>query len=112
MKAEDPFWADNKDYCEALRNQISELWNPGQFMDVNEQIIPLKGRQKCRNYNPKKANKWHFKVWCLNDSETGYISDGLCTENASRINIPNNRVLSGTFFVCGIRNNELEILCS
>ena len=73
MKAEDPFWAINKDYCEALRNQISKLWNPGQFMDVNEQTIPLKGRQKYRNYNPKKADKWHFKVWCLNDSETGYL---------------------------------------
>ncbi len=33
MKAEDPFWAINKDYYEALRNQISELWNPGQFLD-------------------------------------------------------------------------------
>jgi hypothetical protein len=75
MKAEDPFWAVNIDDCEALRNQISELWNPGQFMDVNEQTIPLKGRQKCRNYYPKKENKWHFKLWCLNDSETGYLMD-------------------------------------
>jgi hypothetical protein len=73
MKADDPFWAV-KDYCEALRNQFSELWNPGQFMDVDEQTIPWKGRHKCR-HNPKKPEKWHFKVWCLNDSETGFLMD-------------------------------------
>ena len=71
MKADDPFWAV-AEYCEVLSQQFGLLWNPGQFLDVDEQTIPWKGRHKCRNYNPNKPEKWHFKVWSLNDSSTGY----------------------------------------
>ena len=55
----------------------------------------------------------HFKT-CSKQDNTREIDNKLkiITENASRNNVSNNRVLSGTFFVCGIRNNELEILCS
>ena len=74
MKLADPFWAV-QDYCEVLRAQFSALWNPAQFMDIDEQTIPWKGRHKCRNYNPNKPEKWHFKVWCLNDSSTGYLQN-------------------------------------
>ena len=71
-RANDPFFAV-ADYCEVLRVQYVGLWNPSQFLDIDEQTIPWKGRHTCRNYNPNKPEKWHFKVWCLNDSTTGYL---------------------------------------
>lgn len=32
----------------------------------------MKGRHKAKCYNPKKPFKFHFKMFCLNDSLTGY----------------------------------------
>jgi hypothetical protein len=39
-----------------------------QFIDIDEQSIPWKGRHKCRCYNPPE--KFHFKIFALNDAHT------------------------------------------
>ena len=51
------------------------MWNCHQRIDIDEQTIPWKGRHKYRCYNPKKPDKFHLKLFALNDSETGYMSN-------------------------------------
>lgn len=71
FKAEDPFWAVRA-FTEALAERCQSVYNPTMMLDIDEQTIPWKGRHKCCCYNPKKPEKWHFKVFSLNDSITGY----------------------------------------
>lgn len=52
----------------------------GQFMDIDEMGIKFKGRHKLRQYNAKKPNKFHFKVYCLNNSD-GYLQDFIMYES-------------------------------
>ena len=71
LKALDPFWP-----IASLENALNErfvaMMKPGQFLDIDEQCIPWKGRHKCRCYNKSKPVKRHFKVLSLNNSVNGY----------------------------------------
>jgi hypothetical protein len=60
---------------ELLQARFRRFYEPGQLVDIDEQCIPWKGRHRCRCYNPKKPVKWHFKVFSLNDSSSGYCSN-------------------------------------
>ena len=71
LKALDPFWpiaSLEKD----LNARFGAMMKPGQFLDIDEQCIPWKGRHKCRCYNKSKPVKRHFKVLSLNNSAYGY----------------------------------------
>jgi hypothetical protein len=67
----DPFWSVT-DLVDVISNTSESLWQLGQAFDVDEQCIPMKGRHKAKCFNPKKPFKFHFKMFCLNDSLTGY----------------------------------------
>ena len=72
LKQEDPFWAVT-DFLEDINESFGSNWNPAQCLDIDEQCCPWKGRHKCRCYNPKKPEKWHFKIYALNCSKSGYL---------------------------------------
>ena len=55
-----------------LTERFRSAFRAGQQMDLDEQGVPWKGRHRCRCYNPAKPFKWHFKIFSLNDSSTGY----------------------------------------
>ncbi len=69
---EDPFWAVT-DFSEDINESFGSNWNPAQCLDIDEQCCPWKGRHKCRCFSPKKPEKWHFKMYALNCSKSGYI---------------------------------------
>ena len=56
-----------------LSVNFARYYQPGQRMDIDEMCIWFKGRHRCRCFNPNKPEKWHFKAFCLNCSETGYV---------------------------------------
>jgi hypothetical protein len=68
---EDPFWTVTTFLSQLSMNFESHYLCPQQF-DIDEQTIPWKGRHRCRCYNPKKPDKWHFKVYSLNCAATCY----------------------------------------
>lgn len=70
-KRNDPFWPIKK-MAEDLALNFQSMYNCRQGLDIDEQTVPFKGRHKCRCYNPKKIYKWHFKIYSLNDSISGY----------------------------------------
>ncbi|XP_063921127.1 piggyBac transposable element-derived protein 3-like [Zophobas morio] len=48
---------------EKFKNQVKP-----QMLCVDEQIVPYKGRSALKQYNPKKPNKWGYKIFVLCDS--------------------------------------------
>ena len=42
-------------------------------MAVDEHMVKFKGQNRMKQYMPKKPCKRGFKLWCLNDSNTGYL---------------------------------------
>ena len=47
--------------------------------DQDLYILPngdlFKGRHCCRCFLPSKPNKWFFKIYCLDDADSGYLSN-------------------------------------
>lgn len=93
-KKKQPFWAV-KNFSKLLATSFQAVFQCGQGMDIDEQGIPWKGRHKCRCYNPAKPFKWHFKVFALNCSLTGYLHNFYLYEGAAEIR-PND--ISATIF--------------
>ena len=52
---------------------FTAAFHMGQFCDIDEQSIPFKGRHLYRYFNPNKPHKFHFKLFALNDTATGYM---------------------------------------
>ena len=56
-----------------FRKQCLEL-NPDQAQNIDEQIIPFKGKHNLKQYVRNKPNRWGFKVFSRN-SPDGYMHD-------------------------------------
>ncbi|XP_063613725.1 piggyBac transposable element-derived protein 3-like [Penaeus indicus] len=70
---------NNKDKLYKLRPLIENLnrifldiRSPGEQLSVDESMIRFKGRCSFKQYNPMKAIKRGYKMWCLADN-AGYI---------------------------------------
>lgn len=50
-----------------LNNRFSAL-PKGEFLSVDEQIVPFKGRSALKQYNPKKPRKWGYTIFVLADA--------------------------------------------
>ena len=68
------FW-QVQEFLVRLSGNFYRYFSPGQFLDIDEMCIYFKGRHKARCYNPNKPEKWHFKAFCMNDADTGYLLD-------------------------------------
>jgi hypothetical protein len=66
------FWSV-QEFVDSLDESFKREHRPQQFICIDEQCIACKSRHRCKCYNPQKPEKWHFKVFCLNDSITGYV---------------------------------------
>jgi Transposase IS4 len=60
-------------FLNLINSNFQSYFVCGQHVDIDESCIPFKGRHLYKFYNPNNPNKWHFKAYCLNDSETGYL---------------------------------------
>ena len=69
---EDGFWTIAKLFDD-LKKNYQFYYAPHRHMAVDEMCVFFKGRHRCRCYNPSKPNKWHFKIYALCDSCTGYL---------------------------------------
>jgi hypothetical protein len=71
LAAADPFWQVTP-LADEINRVSKASYNCRQALSIDEQCVPFKGRHKCRCYNPQKPEKWHFKIFALNDAATGY----------------------------------------
>ena len=95
QKKKDPYYLIAR-FEKYLAKKCQSNYIPRQELDVDEGCIPYKGRHMSKCYNPNKPNKWHLKVFCLNDPSNGYLSnfyfyrgkDEILEENISASNYP------------------------
>jgi hypothetical protein len=59
---------------DALNESSLNAYQPSNRLSVDESMIPFKGRFSMKQYMPKKPVKRGYKVWCLGDSTTGFIT--------------------------------------
>jgi hypothetical protein len=60
-------------FIEKLLQNCKDNYEPSSFLSVDESMIPFKGRSSMKQYMPMKPVKQGYKVWCLSDSNSGYI---------------------------------------
>ncbi|XP_006872930.1 PREDICTED: piggyBac transposable element-derived protein 4-like [Chrysochloris asiatica] len=58
----------------ALNSRLKEVYMPSSVMAIDESMVPFKCRSSIKQYMPIKPIKRGYKVWCLADSQTGFVS--------------------------------------
>ncbi|XP_023597182.1 piggyBac transposable element-derived protein 4 [Trichechus manatus latirostris] len=58
----------------ALNSRLKEVYVPSSVMAVDESMVPFKGHSSIKQYMPIKPVKQGYKVWCLADSQTGFVT--------------------------------------
>nr|XP_023397070.1 piggyBac transposable element-derived protein 4-like isoform X1 [Loxodonta africana]XP_023397071.1 piggyBac transposable element-derived protein 4-like isoform X1 [Loxodonta africana]XP_023397072.1 piggyBac transposable element-derived protein 4-like isoform X1 [Loxodonta africana]XP_023397073.1 piggyBac transposable element-derived protein 4-like isoform X1 [Loxodonta africana]XP_023397074.1 piggyBac transposable element-derived protein 4-like isoform X1 [Loxodonta africana]XP_023397075.1 len=58
----------------ALNTRLKEVYVPSSVMAVDESMVPFKGHSSVKQYMPIKPVKRGYKVWCLADSQTGFVT--------------------------------------
>lgn len=51
---------------------LPKLYNPGEFVTVDEQLVAFRGKCPFRQYMPSKPAKYGIKFWVLCDNATSY----------------------------------------
>jgi hypothetical protein len=51
----------------------ARAYQMGKHICIDEAMFPFSGRAPCKQYLPLKPKKRGLKIWCLNDSVTGYF---------------------------------------
>jgi hypothetical protein len=69
-----PFWRVAT-LEELLCQSFQKYYICGRDIDVDEAGIPTRCRHHAVQYNGDKPWKWFFKLLCLNDANTGYLSN-------------------------------------
>ena len=66
-------WSKVKNVSEYIDKKCKELYVPGRNVAIDESTVGFKGRIQFKWYNPKKPTKWGLRIFCLCDSENGYV---------------------------------------
>jgi hypothetical protein len=95
LKKQNPFWATDS-FCQHISDKCRKCFVCGQYVDVDEQCVPFKGRHKCRCFNPAKPEKFHFKCFSINCSLTKYQWAFYFYKGASEV----RNGISATMYAC------------
>jgi len=60
---------------EHLRRAARRVFNVGHTLSFDEFTIPFRGRVTLRRFNPAKPDRYHMKLYMLNDAATGAVID-------------------------------------
>ncbi|KAL7388235.1 hypothetical protein ABVT39_009596 [Epinephelus coioides] len=61
-----------RDLWDMWTHRLPLLFNPGNDITVDEQLVAFKGRCRFRQYMPKKPAKYGMKIWVAADARTSY----------------------------------------
>ncbi|OXA39146.1 Exportin-1 [Folsomia candida] len=56
-------------------NNFRRAVNPGEFLTLDEELMPFRGRLSFRQYNPKKRGRFGIESFLLMDAEKKYVLD-------------------------------------
>ncbi len=72
--AQDGFWMI-ADLLDILAKRFMQFYQCGRYISIAETNITFNGRHRLKCAHPQLLNKYYFKVFCLHDAETGYLSN-------------------------------------
>ena len=103
---DDPFWKVDQ-FTKDIEIKCKMFYQLPQFMSIDEMCILFTGRHLARQYNPSKPSPYHLKIFCLNDSKTGYLYS-FYPYRGTREKIPNNISASNYPAYILTEDNELH----
>ncbi|XP_049772938.1 piggyBac transposable element-derived protein 4-like [Schistocerca cancellata] len=59
----------------ALNKSCLKVYHPSTSLAVDESMVAFKGSTRLKQYVPMKPVKRGYKIWCLADANTGFISN-------------------------------------
>lgn len=62
-----------REFLELIRKNFKDAYTPAEYLTIDEQLIPFRGRCSFRQYLPKKPKKYGIKVFALVDSRSFYL---------------------------------------
>ena len=86
-KKADGFWPF-AEFAEQIAARFRILYNPFQFLSLDEQTIGWKGAHPYRQYNKSKPQRWHLQLKVLADAATGYEIDFYCYRGSDEVRPP------------------------
>lgn len=57
------------------RDKCLSVYTPGEFLSLDEAMVPWKGRLSFRQYLPNKPDRFGVKLYVISESVSGYISN-------------------------------------
>ena len=63
------------EFVEIIKKRCTSLYQPEQYVAVDERIVKSKHRSGIRQYIKNKPVKFGLKLWVLADSKNGYTYD-------------------------------------
>ena len=70
-------FAPFREFWNCFTEQAKSAYTPGEFVCVDEQLVPFRGRCAFRQYLPSKPDKYGLKIFMLVDCETGYVHSAI-----------------------------------
>lgn len=61
-----------RDFWSRWETNLRKIFNPGEYVTVDEQLVTYRGRCPFKQYIPSKPGKYGIKIWALCDVETNY----------------------------------------
>ncbi|CAG7836444.1 unnamed protein product [Allacma fusca] len=62
-----------RSFIETLRQNIHSIYEPSEYLVVDEMLIPFRGRCFCRVYMKSKPDRYGLKVWALVDVASNFV---------------------------------------
>ncbi|CAK81814.1 unnamed protein product (macronuclear) [Paramecium tetraurelia] len=71
LKGRDPIWKI-RDFLNQMNMRFAKYYYPGEFITIDEGMIPFAGKVQFKVYNPDKPTKWGIKEYLLCDASNTY----------------------------------------
>ena len=60
-------------FIDMIIQTFQTVYKPGQSLSFDEATCPWRGRLRFKQFNPRKPNKFHIKLFQVCDPDTGFI---------------------------------------
>ena len=94
-------------FIDMCNTQFKAAFNPGQNISIDEGCCPWRGRLRFKQFNPRKPNKYHMKIFQVSDPQIGYLlhfkvytGKGSCHRDGVALNPKSNTTTKTVLTLC------------
>ena len=103
----DKFAAVREIWNKFIYNSMS-CWQPGQYLTIDEQLLPNKSRCPITQYIPTKPDKFGIKFWMLVDVESKYICNAFPYCGKQDLFYNDTKCLQGEYVIKTLMENYIN----